>query len=388
MPTAAPALPLLWDLFCQVIDNHGDLGVCWRLASQLAARGQQVRLWVDDASALAWMAPGAVEGRWPGIEVRPWTQPFTAGMPPEALAQLPRADVWIEAFGCEVAPEFIAAHGHCAPGDGPNDEKKPVWINLEYLSAESYVERCHRLPSPVMHGPGKGLTRHFFYPGFTARTGGLLREPDLLARQAAFDRAGWLARLGVDADVQRLVSLFCYEPAALGPWLAHLAADTGSTRLLVTHGRATQAVKAFFDHEKGFIPSPTGHKALSLSYLPALTQIDYDPLLWACDLNFVRGEDSLVRALWAGRPFIWQIYPQDDGAHHAKLEAFLDWLDAPASLRRFHLAWNGLSDAGDARMPAAPTLDAWGDCARAARQRLLAQDDLVTQLLGFVGKKR
>jgi elongation factor P len=183
-----------------VIDNHGDLGVCWRLATQLAARGQRVRLWVDDARALAWMAPGAVEGHLAGIQVLPWTRPFHAGMPPEAMAQLPRADVWIEAFGCEIAPEFIAFQRHSTLGNGQNRSTDPVWINLEYLSAEPYVERCHGLPSPVMHGPGQGLTRHFFYPGFTPRTGGLLREPDLAARQAGVRpgrlagrarRAGW-----------------------------------------------------------------------------------------------------------------------------------------------------------------------------------------------------
>ena len=65
-------------------------------------------------------------------------------------------------------------------------------------------------------------------------------------------------------------------------------------------------------------------------------------MLWACYLNFVRGEDSLVRALWAGQPFIWHIYPQDDNAHHAKLEAFLDWLQAPESLRKAHRVWNGM----------------------------------------------
>jgi elongation factor P len=161
------------------------------------------------------------------------------------------------------------------------------------------------------------------------------------------------------------VSLFCYEPPALGPWLAHLAADATPTRLLVTHGRAAEAVNSIFKNENGHIPSSMGHSSLSISYLPALTQVDYDHLLWACDLNFVRGEDSLVRALWAGRPFIWQIYPQDDGAHHAKLEAFLEWLDAPASLRRFHHAWNGLSDPGGARWPGAPELDAWAACAHA-----------------------
>jgi elongation factor P len=175
MPTVPPTTPLLWDVFCQVIDNHGDLGVCWRLATQLAARGQRVRLWVDDGRALAWMAPGAVEGRSPGIQVLPWTRPFHAGMPPEAMAQLPRADVWIEAFGCEIAPEFIALQRHSTLGNGQNRSIDPVWINLEYLSAETYVERCHGLPSPVMHGPGQGLTRHFFYPGFTPLTGGPMK---------------------------------------------------------------------------------------------------------------------------------------------------------------------------------------------------------------------
>jgi hypothetical protein len=119
------------------------------------------------------------------------------------MAQLPRADVWIEAFGCEIAPEFIALQRHSTLGNGQNRSIDPVWINLEYLSAETYVERCHGLPSPVMHGPGQGLTRHFFYPGLTPLTGGLLREPDLAARQASFDRAGWLAALGVQAYENR-----------------------------------------------------------------------------------------------------------------------------------------------------------------------------------------
>jgi uncharacterized repeat protein (TIGR03837 family) len=118
---------------------------------------------------------------------------------------------------------------------------------------------------------------------------------------------------------------------------------------------------------------------LSISYLPLLTQEQYDRLLWACDFNFVRGEDSLVRALWAGRPFAWQIYPQHDDAHHAKLQAFLDWLQAPPSLRQFFEAWNGLSTELAQLEP-----QQWQACATAARARLLAQDDLVSRLLAFV----
>lgn len=383
-----PRPALLWDIFCQVIDNHGDLGVCWRLVAQLAARGQGVRLWVDDPSALAWMAPGAVEGRIPGVRVLAWEKPLDAAMPAEQLASLPLSEVWIGAFGCEINPEFIANKRLLTLGSGQNISESPVWINLEYLSAESYVERCHGLPSPILHGPGQGLTRHFFYPGFTPRTGGLLREPDLLERQAAFDRAGWLAHLGIDWRGERLVSMFCYEPEALGAFLRQLQAGPLPARLLVTHGRAALAVKTWFENQNCINPASNGHNSLFISYLPGLTQIDYDHLLWACDLNFVRGEDSLVRALWAARPFVWQIYRQDDGAHAAKLEAFLDLIDAPTSLRQFHRVWNATATAGAAQTPPLPDLAAWGGCARAARARLLVQDDLVSQITAFVAKKR
>ena len=80
-------------------------------------------------------------------------------------------DVVIGAFACAVPEPILALMAERAAKDAA-----PVWINLEYLSAEPYVARSHGLPSPVMSGPGKGLTKHFFYPGFTPETGGLLRE--------------------------------------------------------------------------------------------------------------------------------------------------------------------------------------------------------------------
>jgi uncharacterized repeat protein (TIGR03837 family) len=368
--TAPTAPTLLWNIFCKVIDNFGDLGVCWRLSRNLAARGQKVRLWVDDATALRWMAPQGC----PGVEVRAWTQP----LPVQGAVA---GDVLVEAFGCEVPPEFVAIFARRSRDGG-----KPVaWINLEYLSAEPYVERSHGLPSPVMSGPGAGLTKHFFYPGFTLRTGGLLREPDLMQRQAGFDRADWLRRTGIEwRPTERLVSLFCYEPKALPQLLDQLAGDSVPTRLLVTGGRASAAVLATIEDKMRLQPSWNVRGSLSISHLPLLTQIDFDHLLWACELNFVRGEDSLVRALWAGRPLVWQIYPQHDDIHHSKLDAFLDLIQAPASLRQLHLGWNGVNQA-----PLGPLeLQSWGETVRVCRERLLQQPDLVSQLLEFVASIR
>ena len=380
-PVSAHPPPLRWDIFCQVVDNHGDLGVCWRLARELANRGHSVRLWVDDSHALPWMAPGALQGAVHGVHVLPWTQPLDAKL----LAELPAADVWVEAFGCQIAPEFIAARAHRVGAGGPNESKPPVWINLEYLSAETWVERMHGLPSPVQHGPARGWTKWFFYPGFTPATGGLLRERDLAARQAAFDRRSWLAAQGIDWRGERLISLFCYEPAALGALLQQLRHADTPTRLLVTAGRASAAVRQAVHGQIGKKSLTGEREQLLISYLPHLSQTAYDELLWACELNFVRGEDSLVRALWAGQAFVWHIYPQpEDNAHHAKLGAFLDWLDAPASLRQLHRAWNGLS----AEPLPAPDWPAWQASARAARHALLAQPELIDQLTRFVTQKR
>ena len=377
----APALQ--WDVFCRVIDNFGDIGVCWRLATQLAARGQRVRLWVDDASALAWMAPGGC----PGVEVRDWH-----AAPPAATEHAP--DVMVEAFGCEIAPEFIAYSVHSASTAG----QKPVWINLEYLSAESYVERNHRLPSPILSGPAAGWTRWFFYPGFTPATGGLLREDGLMARRTAFDRTAWRAAHAAafgtgPADASGLwVSLFCYEPPALPDLLRQLAhrSEKQATWLLVAPGRPAAAVQAAL-HTNGFKNGlqrlPEKREQLSISYLPPRPQPAFDEMLWASDLNLVRGEDSLVRALWAGQALVWHIYPQHDNAHHDKLRAFLDWLQAPASLRAFHAAWNAV-DRTPLVLPDAATLAEWTACVRVARAGLLAQGDLVAQLLGFVAEKR
>lgn len=370
MSCAPPCPSLHWDIFCRVIDNFGDIGVCWRLAVNLAQRGQQVRLWVDDASALAWMAPTGA----PGVQVLPWRSPFDMqGAAP--------GDVLVEAFGCEIDPEFIASYADAIRAR----KQKCLWINLEYLSAEPYAARCHGLPSPVMSGPGRGLTKHFFYPGFSAQTGGLLRKPDLLARQAAFDRRAWLSQLGTNWHGERLVSLFCYEPVGLPALLQRCAQGEQPTHLLVTAGRASAAVQRWIDDKNRLQPLWNNGQKLLISYLPQLSQLDFDHLLWTCDVNMVRGEDSLVRALWAGKPFVWHIYPQQDHAHHAKLAAFLDWLEAPASLRQAHLCWNGTTPA--TALPdllQADMLSDWQACVARARAMLLSQDDLTTRLLGFV----
>jgi uncharacterized repeat protein (TIGR03837 family) len=332
------ALSHHWDIFCRVIDNYGDAGVCWRLARDLASRGKTVHLWIDDATPLSWMAPLGCAG----VTVHDWRDAPQHYEPGQAI---------IEAFGCELDDEVKAkltqaARAQDAARREPDSvrpelvEGQPVWINLEYLSAEDYVRRSHGLPSPPMSGPAKGLTKHFFYPGFTEGTGGLIREQNLAERQQNFKPEQWLQSQSIPLTPNALrVSLFCYEPPALAKLITQLQAQPRPTQLLVTHGRSTAHCRATLAHMG--LPEH-GTDALRIIYLSALTQDDYDHLLWSCDLNFVRGEDSLVRAIWSGIPFVWNIYPQDDGAHVTKLGAFMNLMPLNEAQREWFEGWNGV----------------------------------------------
>jgi uncharacterized repeat protein (TIGR03837 family) len=377
------SIPKTWDIFCKVVDNFGDAGVCWRLARILhREHGLHVRLWIDDPATLRALHPAldatASLQHADGITVCCWQD--AAPLPDDAA-------VVIEAFGCGLPDGYVAAMAA--------NTRPPLWIVLEYLSAESWVDEHHGLSSPHPRLP---LPRYFFFPGFTPASGGLLRESDLLSRRAAFDvpafwrRAVFKGRAitGVTEDTLT-VSLFAYADAPVAELLAAMAQDAKPVVLVVPGDSLLPAVRSFFAvaaDDRG----PWRRAALEVHALPFLPQEGYDELLWACDLNFVRGEDSFVRAQWAGRPLVWQPYRQEDGAHQRKMQAFLDRYGAglapAAALGEFWRCWNG-DPAGIGR--------AW-PALRAARQDLAlhagrwARDlagssDMARQLVEFVRGK-
>ncbi len=345
-PTTTISAALSCDIFCNVIDNYGDIGVCWRLARQLAnEHGLQVRLWVDDLDSFAKLCPeadAALETQHcRGVEVRRWQHDFPAVQP---------ADLVIEAFACKLPQSYIEAMA--------TREIKPVWVNLEYLSAEDWVRGCHGLPSPH---PNLPLVKYFFFPGFTRQTGGLLLERDLLVRRDAFQndaaqqQAFWRS-IGMQmpaADTLK-VSLFSYENAALGGLFDAWSGGVQPVLCLVPEGRILPQAGQYFGDAAPCAGKTYSRGNLQVRVLPFVEQERYDELLWACDVNYVRGEDSCVRAQWAGKPFIWQIYPQHDSVHWDKLQAFLNLynvtLGAAASraLQELWKAWNKESGAGQA----------------------------------------
>ena len=373
-----------WDIFCNVVDNFGDIGVCWRLAQQLAGEhGLAVRLWVDDLAAFRHLCPeirtDVAAQVVHGVEVRRWERDFAGAVP---------GDVVVEAFACRLPDAFEAA---MAEGD-----PKPVWINLDYLSAESWVAEYHTLPSPHPRLP---LTKYFFFPGFTEATGGLLREGDLEQHRQAFAASpdaqeNFLARLGVpdvapSGSDTLLVSLFSYENAALADLLDAWLCGSRPVLCLAPPTRNLADLERFARRRLA-VGDVVRAGRLELRIIPFVTQPDYDRLLWSCDLNFVRGEDSFVRAQWVARPMVWQIYPQAENIHHSKLSAFLDayctGLSDPqaAAMREFSLAWNGVGQITGERWERwMAHLPEWRRHAEEWQKKLIKQQDLCSRLVQF-----
>jgi uncharacterized repeat protein (TIGR03837 family) len=338
--------PTTLALFCKVIDNYGDIGICWRLARQLQQEhGIAVTLWVDDLPSFGRICPQLVLDlevqQLSKVTVRHWRDQAAV------FSTADVADIVIEFFGCDIPPGYIGAMVQCEP--------RPVWLNLEGLSAEEWVEGCHRLPSPHPRLP---LTKHFFFPGFTDKTGGLLHEAALEQQRSQFqsDPDGvihFMAQLGVtEAEMAALkVSLFCYPQAPVAALFDAWQNSATAIACLVPEGVASEAIAAFLGAAATAGAARTCG-ALTVRVLPFVSQQDYDRLLWACDINFVRGEDSFVRAQWAGKPFIWHIYPQDKNLHHVKLRAFLQrHVPDIDSASKLSLLWNGAS-ADDVAAPA------------------------------------
>jgi len=183
---------------------------------------------------------------------------------------------------------------------------KNLLINYEYFSAEQWVDDFHLRESinkkykKIFYIPGVG--EHSGVPIFGINDKGLYRPESLDTKT---------------------INFFCYFNENI----------EASVKVLRTNFPQYDSVlHDRFDKDKS-----RGKNLLSFN--------DFDKALSNSLINFVRGEDSLIRAILAGSPFIWQPYIQENGLHVTKLNAFLDhyFISLPQQLREIFLIWNNQS---------------------------------------------
>ncbi len=310
-----------FDIFCHVVDNYGDIGVCWRLVKRLAQthftssdhftalEKDHFRLFCDYPDLIEKIAgdEGLREMLSHGVEILPWHSTN------QSLSDEFFPDVVIETFSCTLPPDYLSK---------VKEFGKPLIINVEYLSAEPWTISAHGMPSPPIQ-LGDAL-RYFYYPGFSKDSGGLLQGklPSVDEHSTYIPRSlDQIWRTLRPPSEAKKVCIFTYGAEKLTQLLDQMQASNLPIDALICGENALHTSHAWLEEE---LSQPKNRQFLRLIPMPFIPQDDFDWLLHACDMNFVRGEDSFVRAQWAGKPFVWDIYPQTDGAHINKLNAFLE----------------------------------------------------------------
>lgn len=290
-------LPRSVQIFCRIIDNFGDAGVTLRVARRFLEEGVTPQLISDRLDVMAKLLPSLdpTEPRstLDGICITDWDAFATAPDEP--------ADLVLETFGCRLPESFEKRLAETPP---------KLTLNLDYLSAEDWVESCHKMWG--LH-PTLPIRKLWYFPGFTDRTGGVSIESDYETKRQTFDRKAFLANLGFTEPERPTLYFFLYPVNDVETWAKTLAERTEPMNLLFAPGEGTEKLLTLLNEH------PHPHQTIRA---PFVAQPKFDHFLWAADGVVIRGEDSFVRAQLAGVPLFWATYPTEDRAHEVKFEAW------------------------------------------------------------------
>lgn len=279
------------DIFCQVIDNYGDVGVAYRLAREFKRvyPNKKLRFVINQIEELNLIRKSE------DIEVILYKD----------ISKIENsADLIIESFGCEIPKEYM---------DKALKNVKLI-INLEYFSAEKWVDDFHLQESFL----GGNLKKYFFIPGLSKKSGGILLDNEFLERKKKVEanKEYYLEKFEIKEKYDLIGSVFSYEKN-FDSLIEELKKLDKKIILLILSEKTQKNFIKYFDNGNNY-------DKIKFVKLPFFTYDKYEELLALCDFNLVRGEDSFVRALLLGKPFLWHIYPQDENTHIKKLESFLE----------------------------------------------------------------
>lgn len=311
------------DIFCHVIDNFGDIGVVYRFAREFRLLKPQcrVRVFIDAFDPLPPIDPRIDPGKVTQT-VNEITFINFASFGPADFARLGVADVVIEAFACQIPEAYMIS--------AFKDSR--LVINLDYLSAEQWVEECHLKESLL---GSDTLRKFFFMPGLTARTGGVIINSQLESEKADLvsNRFNYINKVISKSGIQlsagpdQLIGTIFTYLRGFDTFLDDARKVDRDILLLVYGDKSQTGMRDSLVRVGAECIGPGQHRfgKVRVAMMPWLPQPEYDRLLCCADFNLVRGEDSLVRAIQAGKPFIWQAYLQKERYQKVKVQAFVDF---------------------------------------------------------------
>lgn len=316
---------LSFDIFCEVIDNFGDIGVVYRFANELLKKYNsqnkevKIRVFLDKTSELTALDNKATE-----IEKQTLNsiEFITFDYLEKNKNEINPSEVIVEAFGYNLPSWYLEKA----------KSSSSLLINLEYLSSEDWTLDFHLQESLI--GAPK-LRKFFFMPGLSPKLGGIIIPSDPLGLNNKSADNQKLSLLEYSKFLtenflidKKIGSIFTYE-YNFSTLLDSLNNQEEETILLFLGEKSQLSIKELLKVKYNFSFDDSSEylgkfDKVHIIFLPFMVQSKYDSLLSLCDFNFVRGEDSFVRGVLSSKPFLWHAYLQDDLIHLDKIDGFLN----------------------------------------------------------------
>ncbi len=314
-------------VLCKVVDNFGDIGVCWRMCRRLKLINPDINLSliVDDLEAFKRICSQIkVDEKaqvFQGITIYNWKE-YEYCFSEFIKNDGEKMDVILECFQCG-RPDWME--------EILFEKKLNRTVNvimIDYLTAEDYAEDFHKLNSLTRSAK---VQKVFFMPGFTGKTGGLIID-EQWKNLSPYDENG-------------PVLIFTYEKnwdglaGAINELFFESENNENSPEILLAQGRGLDSIKLALQK----YDSVSGN----LTVLDYLNQEEWDEMMKKCSILIIRGEESMSRACLSGIPFIWHAYPQSDEYQMVKVNALLERLRPYFEEKNFNFikeAWHCIND--------------------------------------------
>lgn len=315
---------LSFDIFCEVIDNFGDIGVVYRFANELFKKYNsqdkdvKIRVFLDKTSELTALDNKATEVEKQTLNSIEF---ITFDYLEKNKDEIHSSEVIVEAFGYNLPSWYLEKA----------KSTSSLLINLEYLSSEEWTLDFHLQESLI--GAPK-LKKFFFMPGLSPKSGGIITPSSNLHIDSKYDDNNSFSLLDYSSfltkdfvDNKKIGSIFTYE-YNFNTLFNSLNAQEEETILLCLGEKSQLSIKELlkikynysFNNDSEYLGK---FDKIHIIFLPFMVQSKYDFLLSLCDFNFVRGEDSFIRGILSSKPFLWHAYLQEDLVHLDKIDGFL-----------------------------------------------------------------
>lgn len=300
------------DIFCDIIDNYGDIGFVYRLAKEITKQDKSLFIRVFLNNLESFQVINSKINILKKIQVIDGIEYINMNhLSSEDYINIIPSEVAIEAFACELPEDYFINY----------ENNLKLIINLEYFTLEEWTKDFHLHSSFVNLN---GVKKYFYMPGLEKDRGGII----ISSEKEEISKDYFIRLIEKNSDYKFEKNLEKEEFFA-----TIFSYEFNFENFLISIEKYSKEINKkiylliFGEKTKEGFPKLYRNSNVELIFMNYVEQHIYDKFISYADFNLVRGEESFVRALVSGKAFLWHAYCQEDKIHLQKVEGYLKFIE-------------------------------------------------------------